>query len=221
MAILNVRDLTMVRAGRTVLDRVSFDISAGESMAVVGPSGTGKTTLLSCLAGLLAPEAGVVELEGQDLWSMSRRQRAARRLTTIGFVYQFGELLAELSVRENVALPALLAGVGRDEADGRVCDLLRELDAEDLIDRPTAQLSGGELQRVAIARALVNEPKLVLADEPTGALDEANVEAVSELFFGTLERKKCALVVVTHNPSVAHRAVRQLRLSGGTLTEVK
>ncbi|QOC94973.1 ABC transporter ATP-binding protein [Micromonospora craniellae] len=197
---------------RVILDDVDLTAGKGSSTAIVGPSGTGKTTLLMCLAGILPIKAGRVRIAGQDLTAAKGRDRAGLRLREIGLIYQFGELLPELSPIDNVTLPALLAGIRRKEAYGRARRLLTELEVETLSEAPTALLSGGERQRVAVARALVTEPTVVLADEPTGSLDPASTELVANLLFGLPETHGCALVVVTHNDRVAARADSVFRL---------
>ncbi|RST06755.1 ABC transporter ATP-binding protein [Streptomyces sp. WAC05374] len=189
----------------------------GESVAVTGPSGSGKSTLLSCLAGLHRPRTGSVRVCGTDIAALRPAKAAAWRLNTLGFVYQFGELLPELSALENAALPLLIAGKGRREAYGRAGRLLRELGVGKVADSPAGVLSGGERQRVAVARALSTRPPVVLADEPTGALDEHATDDVCALLFGLPVQYGCTLVVVTHNPVVAFYADRQLTLRDGTL----
>lgn len=202
---------------RALLAGVDLDVLRGESVAVIGPSGTGKTTLLLCLAGLLRPDGGKVILAGRDLASERRGRLAALRLRHVGFVYQFGELLPELTPLENVALPALLSGRSRRAAFAAAEELLIELGIGAVTATATAVLSGGERQRVAVARALITEPDVILADEPTGSLDEAAVAAVADLLFSLPRRKDCALVVVTHNGRVAQRATRCFELSAGQL----
>ena len=212
--------LRVTYGGRAVLDGLDLTLQAGESVAVLGPSGSGKTTLLTVLSGLVAPAAGRVSIAGRDLGRMSDRQRAALRLTEIGVVYQFGELMPELTPVENVTLPALLAGAGRDSAFTRAEQLLAELEVGAADRTPTGALSGGERQRVAVARALINEPSLLLADEPTGALDRATTDTVADLLFALPRTRDCAMLVVTHNERVAARADRATELRDGRLAEV-
>ncbi len=185
----------------------------------MGPSGSGKTTLLLCLAGLLPAQQGQVILAGHDLTTGRRSRLAALRLRHVGFVYQFGELLPELTPLENVALPALMSGQTRGSAFGKAEELLTELGIGEVSGTATAVLSGGERQRVAVARALITEPDVLLADEPTGSLDRSSVDAVASLLFSLPESKNCALVVVTHNWRVAERATRRYELTGGKLIE--
>lgn len=202
-----------------MLDRLSLTAAAGESVAVTGPSGSGKSTLLSCLAGLHRPDAGSVRVCGTDSAELRPSKAAAWRLRTIGFVYQFGELLPELTAIENVALPLLIDGTPQGEAYRTAESLLTDLKAANIADSAAGTLSGGERQRTALARALATRPPLILADEPTGALDEDTTRDVCEVLFGLPERYGCTLLVVTHNGWVAGQADRRLRLSGGQLFE--
>ncbi|MFD4761796.1 ABC transporter ATP-binding protein [Streptomyces sp. NPDC058439] len=216
--VLEVRDLCYSVAGRALLDGVDLTLPAGRSMAVTGPSGTGKSTLLNCVLGLIRWDHGEVRIAGQDLARLKPRSLARHRRDTMGMVFQFGELLPELTPVENVALAALLAGVKRGEAFGRARRLLLELGVP-VEGTPTAELSGGERQRAAVARALVNRPALLLADEPTGSLDARNREAVAELLFSLPEQWGCAVLVVTHDESVAARADHRFALYEGRLVE--
>ncbi|MFB6990629.1 ABC transporter ATP-binding protein [Streptomyces sp. NPDC056178] len=216
--VLEVRDLCYSVAGRALLDGVDLTLPAGRSMAVTGPSGTGKSTLLNCVLGLIRWDHGEVCIAGQDLARLKQGSLARHRRDTMGMVFQFGELLPELTPVENVALAALLAGVKRGEAFGRARRLLLELGVP-AEGTPTAELSGGERQRAAVARALVNRPALLLADEPTGSLDARNREAVAELLFSLPEQWGCAVLVVTHDESVAARADQRFALHEGRLVE--
>ncbi|MFF3245798.1 ABC transporter ATP-binding protein [Streptomyces sp. NPDC002870] len=202
--------------GRTLMSGLELRLNAGESVSVMGPSGSGKSTLISCALGLLKPDAGSVRVAGAELSALSRRQLAEHRRSHIGVVFQFGELLPELTPVENVALAALLSGAGRRTAYEEAAGLLRELGVPES-NAATATLSGGERQRTAVARALVNKPRLLLADEPTGALDAANRDSVADLLFSVPSRWDCALLVVTHDAEVAGRADRTLALSDGKL----
>lgn len=202
--------------GRTLMSGLELRLDAGESVSVMGPSGSGKSTLISCALGLLKPDDGSVKVAGAELSALSRRQLAEHRRSHIGVVFQFGELLPELTPVENVALAALLSGAGRSTAYEEAAGLLRELGVPES-NAATATLSGGERQRTAVARALVNKPKVLLADEPTGALDAANRDSVADLLFSVPSRWDCALLVVTHDAEVAGRADRTLALSDGKL----
>ncbi|WP_443059230.1 ATP-binding cassette domain-containing protein [Streptomyces sp. NBC_00435] len=200
---------------RTLFDGLDLRLCTGDSVAVMGPSGSGKSTLISCALGLVKPE-GTVRVADADLGRMSRRELTRHRSRHIGVVFQFGELLPELTPVENVALAGLLAGADRKETYKAAAELLGSLgvprDA-----RATGTLSGGERQRTAVARALVNRPSLLVADEPTGALDDANRAAVAELLFEVPRRWPCALLVVTHDAQVAALADDTVHLVEGRL----
>ncbi|MDA5281157.1 ABC transporter ATP-binding protein [Streptomyces sp. Isolate_45] len=218
---LFARGLRYRVAGRTILDDVSLDVAPGTSVAVTGPSGCGKSTLLNCLAGITLPIDGKVVIAGHDVTAASASGRAALRLAHVGMVYQFGELLPELTALENVALPALMSPTPPGDVYARAEALLGELGLSGLRGSPTGTLSGGERQRLAVARALIGSPSLVLADEPTGSLDGKASAAVAELLFALPTQRPCALVVVTHAPSVAERADVVLTLAGGKLEGVR
>ncbi|GAA3371703.1 ABC transporter ATP-binding protein [Streptomyces sannanensis] len=209
---LDVSGLACSLGRRSLLRDASLSAAVGESLAVTGPSGSGKSTLLACLAGLRRPDAGTVRVCGTDLAALRPAKAAAWRLRTIGFVYQFGELLPELTAVENAALPLLIGGSARLKAYATAERLLDELGVGGVADSPADVLSGGERQRVAVARALSTRPPLILADEPTGALDESATDDVCSLLFGLPERYRCTLVVVTHHPQVARHADRHLVL---------
>lgn len=217
-AVLSMTGVRYSLGERVILDDVGLSVRSGESIAVSGPSGCGKTTLLMCALGLLKPDAGVIKVAGTDIVGLSKRDLARHRRAHLGIVFQFGELLPELSPVENVALPALLAGEDHRRAYAAAEELLADLGVA-VNDTPTASLSGGERQRTAVARALVGEPSVVLADEPTGALDQHAREAVADLLFSVPAARGCALVVVTHDPAVARRADRRLVLASGELAE--
>lgn len=181
-------------------------------MAVVGPSGCGKTTLLKAIAGLHRPASGQIMIGTQEMWALNEDERASVRLHSIGFVPQFGGLLPELSIIENVMVPLRLAGVERHEAQRRSLAMLKELGVEDLAHQDVATVSGGEGQRVALARALVHRPMLLLADEPTGALDEDNVVLVTRLILRQCRERGIAAVVATHDPIVTQALDRAVPL---------
>jgi ABC-type lipoprotein export system ATPase subunit len=208
-----VKTFGVGRAERRILDGVTLEVEAGEVVAVLGRSGSGKSTLLHLLGGLDRPDAGRIVLAGQEVTAQGPRALAKTRLRHVGFVFQAFHLIEELSGEENVLLPARLPGAGRD-GERRARRLIGELGLTEIAGRRPHELSGGEQQRLAIARALVNDPELVLADEPTGNLDQENGATVLKLL-RDLHRR--AVVIVTHEPEAAAVADRVVHLSGGKL----
>jgi len=196
------------------LDGVSFGIELGEFVAIVGPSGSGKSTLLNIMGCMDAPTSGTLELAGRPVQSLKEAQRTQLRRKGIGFVFQHFGLIPTLTVTENVSLPTLFA---RRRADPKVNELLEKIGLTHRRNHLPKELSGGEMQRVAIARALVNEPALLLADEPTGNLDSKAGETIIGLF-EKLNREGLTIIVVTHNPAFAEAAHRQLRLVDGRIS---
>ncbi|MGH9268828.1 MAG: ABC transporter ATP-binding protein, partial [Acidimicrobiales bacterium] len=182
-----------------VLRDVDFDVPAGGYAVLTGPSGAGKSTLLSVLGGLEAPQTGSVRVGDDDLFGLAGDQLAAYRRATVGFVFQHFGLLEMLTAAENVELAATLAGMGRPRRRARARELLAAVGLSHRLDHQPLQMSGGERQRVAIARALVNEPRLILADEPTGNLDEGSAATVLDLLESLTSAQGCTLVAVTHN----------------------
>ncbi len=206
--------------GPTILGGVSMTLQAGEAVAVVGPSGSGKSTLLNIIGALDRPDRGTVRLEGEDLAGMDERQLAELRNRRIGFVFQLHHLLPQCTALENVLVPTLAghAGGGGDEpAPDRARALLERVGLGERLTYRPGQLSGGERQRVAVARALVNEPRLLLADEPTGSLDRASADALADLLAELNTDDGVTLVVVTHDRSLADRMARELELREGRL----
>jgi putative ABC transport system ATP-binding protein len=204
--------------GRPAVDGVSLDVAPGEAVAVMGPSGSGKSTLLNLIAGLDRPTSGTVTVAGERVDKLSETGLARFRRRRIGMVFQFFNLLDDLTVEDNVLLPAQLAGLRRGQARARAGELLAALRIEQHRNAYPGRLSGGERQRVAIARALVNRPELLLADEPTGALDTATGEEIGGLLLD-LNRSGQSLVLVTHNTDLAARyASRVVRLVDGRTT---
>ncbi|MFI0418663.1 ABC transporter ATP-binding protein [Spongiactinospora sp. 9N601] len=212
--LLQIEKLCYSTATADIFVDLDLSVWAGESVVLCGPSGTGKTTLLTCVLGLTKPEDGRIWVMGEDITALPRRRLAQYRRKHLGMVFQFGELLPELSPVENVALAALLAGVGRkaafDSARGLLVDLGVPVDGT-----PAAHLSGGERQRTAVARALINDPPLILADEPTGALDQDSRDAVADLLFTLPRRRRRGVLIVTHDQAIAARADRRLDLMAG------
>jgi lipoprotein-releasing system ATP-binding protein len=221
--VLEITDLrrTFFQGGAVieVLRGVSFGISAGEVVALTGPSGAGKSTLLQ-LAGLLEqPDGGEIRIAGESCAAMSDRQRTRARREKLGFVYQFHHLLPEFSARENIMLPQMIGGASKRSARQYADDLLARLDLSQRKNHRPAQMSGGEQQRVAIARALANRPVLLLADEPTGNLDQENAKIVFDSLMEVVRDTGLAALIATHNLDLAARMDRHVALDNGILTE--
>lgn len=204
-----------------VLKGLDLDVAPAERVAIVGKSGVGKSTLLHLLGTLDRPDAGVVSFEGRDVFAMAEADIAAFRNRHIGFVFQFHHLLPEFSALENVMIPAIIARIPRREAWERAAELLETLGLSGRASHRPAEMSGGEQQRVALARAMVMHPRVIIADEPTGNLDEATSEEVHRAMDDLNERFGVAFVVATHNPALAGRMGGVLRLEGGVLHEVR
>ncbi|MFF4772935.1 ABC transporter ATP-binding protein [Microtetraspora fusca] len=215
--LLTARDLSKTYGTTRALDGVSLDVRAGEILAVMGPSGSGKSTLMHCLAGIVRPDSGELRYRGRDLIAASDAERSALRRGEFGFVFQFGQLVPELTCLENVALPLRMEGVRRKEAERRAAYWLERLDVADVAGKRPGQASGGQGQRVAIARALVTEPSVVFADEPTGALDTLNGEMVMRLLTECAEQSRTAVVLVTHEPAVAAYSHREVVVRDGRI----
>jgi lipoprotein-releasing system ATP-binding protein len=200
-----------------VLRGVSLSLKAGEITALVGPSGTGKSTLLH-IAGLLEqPTSGKVILDGQDCTAMDDSARTVIRQTGVGFVYQFHHLLPEFSAAENVMLPQMIAGVGKSESCIRAESLLKEVGLDERLSHRPSELSGGEQQRVAIVRALANKPRVLLADEPTGNLDEGTASIVFDVMLNVVRQSNVSALIATHNMELAERMDRVVSLRDGLL----
>jgi putative ABC transport system ATP-binding protein len=199
----------------TVLRDIDLQVDAGDFVAILGPSGSGKTTLLGLLAGLDTPSHGCVEIGGQQLSRMSEDDRARFRRATLGFVFQSFQLIPSLTAQENVQVPLQLRGERR--VAKRAAQLLDRVGLGDRLRHYPVQLSGGEQQRVALARAFVNEPRLLFADEPTGNLDAATGDAIIALLEEINRERATTLIVVTHDPVLANRARRKVRLENGSV----
>jgi putative ABC transport system ATP-binding protein len=197
------------------LDGASFSIHPGEVVAVMGPSGSGKSTLLHCLAGIVTPDRGTITYAGRELSAMPDAERSALRRTEFGFVFQFGQLVPELTCVENVALPLRLAGARRKDAERTARHWLERLEVETVGAQRPGEVSGGQGQRVAVARALAASPKVIFADEPTGALDSFNGERVMQLLTEAARSANVAVVLVTHEARVAAYSDRDVTVRDG------
>ncbi|MGW0214799.1 ABC transporter ATP-binding protein [Micromonospora chokoriensis] len=215
MTQLQARGVVRAYGPTPALRGVTLDVAEGEIVAVTGPSGCGKSTLLHCLAGILRPDAGEVAWRGQriDTWSEAARSRLRR--TEFGVLFQFGQLVAELTAAENVALPLLLAGTGRREARTAALTWLDRFGVAEVADVRPGEMSGGQQQRCATARALVTEPRVLFADEPTGALDTLTGEQVLTQLVRLAREQRTAVVLVTHEPRIAAYADREIVLRDG------
>jgi lipoprotein-releasing system ATP-binding protein len=203
-----------------VLRQIDLVLQQGDMVSVVGRSGAGKSTLLHVLGTIDLPTAGKIYFDGKDLGRMSSSQLAEFRNRSIGFVFQFHHLLPEFTALENVMMPALIQRVTRRKAHERATELLCIVGLEERMTHRPGELSGGEQQRVALARAIVMNPKLLLADEPTGNLDSVTGESVLELFFKINKQLKTTMLIVTHSPELAERMNRKLRMVDGKIEEV-
>lgn len=201
-----------------VLKGVTFSVFEGESVALMGPSGVGKSTLLHLIAGLIKPDSGKIEVAGISTSSFSDEEMDFFRNKTIGFVFQHHYLLSEFTLVENVIIPALVSQK-KDVLYGKAFELIKKVGLDERLNHYPNQLSGGEQQRAAIARALINSPKLILADEPTGDLDEQTGNVVFEMFKEIVEREKLTLLIATHNPLIAKKCDRILHLHKGVIKE--
>jgi putative ABC transport system ATP-binding protein len=214
-AVIAARDVYRSFGQTPALAGASLSVTGGEILAVMGPSGSGKSTLLHCLAGIFTPDSGEVWFDGQRLDTLSDTKRTELRRTAFGFVFQFGQLVPELTVADNIALPLLLDRVSRKTAYGRAGAWLPRLGLDDLGARRTGELSGGQAQRVALARALVGQPKVLFADEPTGSLDTLTGEMVMDLLVGIAREEGTTVILVTHDARVAAYADREVMVRDG------
>jgi len=215
---LEARDIYRSFGQTPALRGANVAVADGEILAVMGPSGSGKSTLLHCLAGIFTPDSGEVWYDGRRMDTLSDAARTRLRRTDFGFVFQFGQLVPELTVLDNIALPLLLNKVGRKEAYKRAESWLGRLGIDGLGGRRVGELSGGQAQRVAIARSLVARPKVLFADEPTGSLDSAMSEKVMELMVGLAREEGTSVVLVTHDARVAAWADREVTVRDGQVS---
>ncbi|MGW2015932.1 ABC transporter ATP-binding protein [Streptomyces sp. NPDC001927] len=216
-AILRAEGVDLFYGPQQAVSSADFALKRGEVAAIMGSSGSGKSSLLYCLAGVLAPSQGTVSFDGVSLATRSDDELSTLRRERFGFVFQYGELLPELTVEENAALPLRLAGQRKAPAHAAAGEVLGRLGMTELLQRRTSQLSGGQSQRVAVARALVHRPDVVFADEPTGALDSVNASAVLEEFLRLARDQGTAVVIVTHDASVAEHADSRYTMTDGKL----
>ncbi|MDE6039113.1 MAG: ABC transporter ATP-binding protein [Paramuribaculum sp.] len=217
---IELRDIRKTFDSLQVLKGIDLSIGRGEIVSIVGPSGAGKTTLLQIMGSLDRPDSGQVNYDGTDLFSLSERRLAQFRNRNIGFVFQFHQLLPEFTLEENVAIPAMIGGESRSAAIDKARRLISYLGLSERSSHKPAQLSGGERQRAAVARALVREPKVILADEPSGSLDSHNREELHRLFFDLRRDLGQTFVIVTHDDNLAAQADRTVEMRDGQITEI-
>ncbi len=202
-----------------VLKGVDLHVTKGEIVSIVGPSGAGKTTLLQILGTLDDPDEGQVLVEGVDIIRMNEKEKAVFRNRNLGFIFQFHQLLPEFTALENVMIPALIAGKNAKEVELKASELLNYLQLSDRLTHKPSELSGGEKQRVAVARALINDPQIILADEPSGSLDSKNKEELHRLLFDLRDRFGLTIVIVTHDKELAALSDRVIEMKDGRVEE--
>lgn len=215
---IKLRNITKGFGTLQVLKGIDLDIGKGEVVSIVGPSGAGKTTLLQIMGTLDKADSGLVEIDGTDVTRLSQSRLSGFRNQKIGFVFQFHQLLPEFTALENIMIPAFIGGMGRKNAYRRAEELLAFMNLTDRAEHKPNELSGGEKQRVAVARALVNNPAVVLADEPSGSLDSQNKEELHQLFFDLRERFGQTFVIVTHDEELARITDRTIHLLDGVIS---
>jgi putative ABC transport system ATP-binding protein len=213
--VIEASDLVLSFGETPALRGTSVSVQRGEILAIMGPSGSGKSTLLHCLAGILVPDSGQVQFDGQRVDTMREAERSRLRRDHFGFVFQFGQLVPELTAEENVALPLLLGGMRREDALREARTWFERLDLEGLERHRTGEMSGGQSQRVALARGLVADPDVLFADEPTGSLDSLSGELVMDLLTRAAREQGSTVILVTHEPRVAAYADREVIVRDG------
>lgn len=216
---IQLENITKSFGSLQVLRGIDLQIEKGEVVSIVGPSGAGKTTLLQIMGTLDAPDTGTVRIDGTEVGRMKEKELSAFRNRRIGFVFQFHQLLPEFTALENVMMPALIAGLGRREAQSSALEMLNLLGLADRASHKPSELSGGEKQRVAVARALINHPAVVLADEPSGSLDTHNKAELHQLFFDLRDRLGQTFVIVTHDENLARITDRTIHLKDGAVVQ--
>ena len=216
---ITAKNITKTFGDLKVLKGIDLEIPAGKLYSIVGPSGAGKTTLLQILGTLSKPDSGEVQIHDKSVFALGERQLAAFRNKEIGFVFQFHYLLPEFNALENVCIPAFIAKKGKKEAESRAKELLNFLGLSHRLTHKPAELSGGERQRVAVARALINNPAVIMADEPSGNLDTQNRNDLHDLFFKLRDEFKQTLVIVTHDENFARQSDRIIRMRDGRIED--
>ena len=221
MSIISAKNITKSYGKTEVLHGVSLDVKQGEVLAIMGPSGSGKSTLLHSLAAIISVDSGEIIFDGRNIAKLSDNKRSILRRTAFGFVFQFSQLVPELTVIDNVALPLLLNGISRNKAYAEAKKWLEAVGLPDKHESTPGEISGGQAQRAAIARAMVVQPKILFADEPTGSLDSLNSEHVMELFIKTAKDNGTTVIMVTHEPSIAAYADREIVVRDGQIIGAK
>ncbi len=217
MQFIELHGITKSYQNTNVLKGIDITIDQGEIVSITGPSGAGKSTLLNIMGGLDKPDSGTVLFDGTDIAQLNQEQTANFRNRHIGFVFQFHELLPEFTAIENIIIPAVIGGKSKDQAYREAKEILNMLDMEKKSDLRPTQMSGGENQRIAVARALINNPKVILADEPSGSLDSKNRDMLHNLIFKLRQETHQTFVIITHDENLAQKADRTIRLKDGEI----
>ncbi len=219
--IISAKNIKKTYGATEILHGVSLDVKQGEVLAIMGPSGSGKSTLLHSLGAIIPVDSGEISFDNHDIAKFNDNKRSILRRTAFGFVFQFSQLVPELTALDNVALPLLLNGVNRNKAYEEAKKWLNEVGLMDKYESTPSEISGGQAQRVAIARAMVLRPKILFADEPTGSLDSLNSEHIMELFIKTAKDNGTTVIIVTHEPSIAAYADREIIVRDGQVVGEK